>query len=93
MWLAQFICTPQFFKTPKGLCGRTVDLMGALWRVNIMLVLNRSLLNRECFLINVLKALALIISISSPHVTLLLKITLRYFALFTSGIFHPLYVR
>jgi hypothetical protein len=24
MWLAQFIGAPQFFKTPKGLCGHTV---------------------------------------------------------------------
>jgi hypothetical protein len=24
MWLAQFICAPQFFKTPSGLCGHTV---------------------------------------------------------------------
>jgi hypothetical protein len=25
MWLAQFVCAPQFFKTPKGLCGHTVQ--------------------------------------------------------------------
>jgi hypothetical protein len=24
MWLAQFLCAPQFFKTPSGLCGHTV---------------------------------------------------------------------
>jgi hypothetical protein len=24
MWLAQFVCAPQFFKTRKGLCGHTV---------------------------------------------------------------------
>jgi hypothetical protein len=24
MRLAQFVCAPQFFKTPKGLCGHTV---------------------------------------------------------------------
>jgi hypothetical protein len=24
MWLAQFVCTPQFFKTSKGLCEHTV---------------------------------------------------------------------
>jgi hypothetical protein len=24
MWLAQFVCAPQFFKTPKALCGHTV---------------------------------------------------------------------
>jgi hypothetical protein len=28
MWLAQFVCAPQFFKTPKGLCGHTVYLCG-----------------------------------------------------------------
>jgi hypothetical protein len=37
------------------------DLMRALWRVNLMLALNRSLSNREYTLINVLKALASII--------------------------------
>jgi hypothetical protein len=26
MWLAQFVCAPQFFKTPSGLCGHTVLL-------------------------------------------------------------------
>jgi hypothetical protein len=25
MWLAQFVCTPQFFKTPKGLCGHDIN--------------------------------------------------------------------
>jgi hypothetical protein len=25
MWLPQFVCAPQFFKTPSGLCGHTVD--------------------------------------------------------------------
>lgn len=39
------------------------SLMSALLRVTLMLALNRSLLNRECTLTNVLKALALIISI------------------------------
>jgi hypothetical protein len=24
MWLAQFVCAPQFFKTPSGLCGHFV---------------------------------------------------------------------
>jgi hypothetical protein len=27
MWLAQLVCTPQFFKTPSGLCGQTVYLL------------------------------------------------------------------
>jgi hypothetical protein len=53
--------------------------MSALWRVRLMLVLNLSLLNREYILINVLKALASIISMCNLHVTFLSKITLRYF--------------
>jgi hypothetical protein len=28
MWLAQFVCAPQFFKTPSGLCGHNVWLSG-----------------------------------------------------------------
>jgi hypothetical protein len=54
-----------------------------------MLVLNRSLLNREytSILIIVLKVLASIISICYLHVTFLSKITPRYFTLFTNGIF------
>jgi hypothetical protein len=39
------------------------DLISALWKVSLMLELNRSLLRREDTLINVLKALASIISI------------------------------
>jgi hypothetical protein len=27
MWLTQFVCAPQFFKTPSGLCGHTVFLV------------------------------------------------------------------
>jgi hypothetical protein len=57
-----------------------------------MLALNRSLLNREYILMNVLKALALII-LCNFHVILLSKITPRYFTLFTNGIFHPFNVR
>jgi hypothetical protein len=30
MWLAQFVCAPQFFKTPKGLCGHAVYANRAL---------------------------------------------------------------
>jgi hypothetical protein len=44
-------------------------LMSAFGRVSLMLVLNRTLLNREYMLINVLKALASIISICNLHVT------------------------
>jgi hypothetical protein len=58
-----------------------------------MLALNRSLLNREEIIINVLKALASIISTCSFHVILLSKITPRYFTLFTNGMFRPFNVR
>jgi hypothetical protein len=44
-----------------------------------MLVLKRLLLNREQILINVLKALVPIISMSSLHVILLSKLILRDF--------------
>jgi hypothetical protein len=54
-----------------------------------MFVLNRSILNREYIPINVLKVLASNRSMCSLHVTLLLKITPRYFTLFTNGIFRP----
>jgi hypothetical protein len=43
-----------------------------------MLALNRSLLNREYSLMNVLKALASIIFMCNFHVTFLSKITARY---------------
>jgi hypothetical protein len=45
-------------------------------------VINRSLSNREYILMNVLKALASIISMCNLHVILLSKITPRYFTLF-----------
>jgi hypothetical protein len=45
------------------------DLISASWKVNLMLALNHSLLNREETLIDVLKALALIISTYSLHHT------------------------
>jgi hypothetical protein len=56
-------------------------------------VLNRSLLNREYILINVLKALASIISMCDLHATFLSKITPRYFILFTNGMFRSFSVR
>jgi hypothetical protein len=55
-----------------------------------MLVLNRSLLNREYIPINVLKALASISSMCNLHVTLFSKITPRYFTLLISEMFRPL---
>jgi hypothetical protein len=54
-----------------------------------MLALNRSLLNREYTLINVLKALASIICMCNLHVIFLSKITPRYLMLFTNGISFP----
>jgi hypothetical protein len=47
-----------------------------------MLALNRSLLNREYILMNILQALASIISKCNLHVILLSKITPRYFMLY-----------
>jgi hypothetical protein len=50
-----------------------------------MVVLNLSLLNMEYTLINLLKALASMISMYGLHVSFLSKITPRYFTLFTNG--------
>jgi hypothetical protein len=61
--------------------------------VNVMLEFNRSLLNREYTLMNVLKALASIIFMCNLKVTLLSKLTRRYFAICKSGIFRPFNVR
>jgi hypothetical protein len=58
-----------------------------------MLVLKCSLLNMGYILMNVLKALALIISMCSLYVIFLWKITPRYFYLFTNGISLPFNVR
>jgi hypothetical protein len=41
---------------------------------------------------NVLKALALIVSTCNFHVILLSKITPRYFILFANGMFRPFYI-
>jgi hypothetical protein len=68
------------------------DVMRALWRVDFMLALNCSFLNREYTLMNVLKALASIISMCTIHVTLS-KVASRYFALFINGTFRPINVR
>jgi hypothetical protein len=53
-------------------------LINALWSVSLILALKRSLFNGEKILINVLNALASIISKCSLHVLLLSKITPRY---------------
>jgi hypothetical protein len=63
---------------------RPRDLSGPGTYKYLMLVLNRSLLNREYILINVLKALASIICMCNLHVTFLSKITPRYLILFTN---------
>lgn len=44
-----------------------------------MLALNRSIMNRLEALINVLKALASIVSMCNLHVIFILKITAKYF--------------
>ena len=54
-----------------------------------MLALSCSLLNIEYTSIIFLKVLASNISMYNLHVTFLLKITPRYFILFTTGIFRP----
>jgi hypothetical protein len=41
MWLAQFVCAPQFFKTPKGLCGHTV------FQTDVNIHKNLGIKNRE----------------------------------------------
>jgi hypothetical protein len=53
--------------------------------VNLLLVLNRSLLNKEYNPINALYALVATVSMCSLHVIVLSKITSRYFTLFTNG--------
>jgi hypothetical protein len=58
-----------------------------------MLALNRSLLSREYILMNVLKALDLIICMCNLHVILLSNNTPRYFTLFTNGIIRPFNLR
>jgi hypothetical protein len=58
-----------------------------------MLVLNRSLLNWEYILINVLIAFASIISMCNLRVIFLSKIMLRYFTLFMNGMLRPFNVR
>jgi hypothetical protein len=58
-----------------------------------MLALNRSLLNMEYILMNVLKALASIICMCNLHVIFLSNNTPRYFTLFTNGILRPFNVR
>jgi hypothetical protein len=70
-----------------------IFLMSALLRVSLMLVLNRSLFNREYILINVLKASASIISMYNVHVIFLSKIIPIYYMLFTNGMFRPFSVR
>jgi hypothetical protein len=59
---------PQIPRRGKHKSLRITDLISALWKVNLMLALNRSLLKREYILMNVLKALASIISVSDVAV-------------------------
>jgi hypothetical protein len=54
-----------------------MDLKSALWRISLMLVLNRSLLIREYGLISALKSLVSIVFMCSLHVMFLSNITPR----------------
>jgi hypothetical protein len=57
--------------------------------INLTFVLKPLLLNMEYVLLYVPKALAVARSIRSLHVVIQSKMILRYFALFTKGIFRP----
>jgi hypothetical protein len=61
--------------------------------VNLMLVLNRSLLNKEYNLINVLQALVTTISACSLHVFFFSKITQKYFTVLASCVFPLILMR
>jgi hypothetical protein len=58
-----------------------------------MLALNRSLFNREYILMNVLKALASVVSMCNLNVIFLSKMTPIYFTLFKNGMFRLFNVR
>jgi hypothetical protein len=60
--------------------------MSALWRVSLMSLFNRLLLDRKYVAINALKALASIVSMCDPHEIFLLNITPRYFTLLTNNL-------
>jgi hypothetical protein len=83
-------CLPQF---PGGASVNITDKISVLWTVSLMLALSCSLLGREYTLINVLKALTLIISICNLHVIRFSQISPRYFTWFTKGMFRPFNVR
>jgi hypothetical protein len=65
--------------------GAIAGLMRALWKVNLVLVLNRSILNGRYILMNILKAFASIVSLCGLPVISLAKITPKCFTLFTNG--------
>jgi hypothetical protein len=61
-----------------GFCRKfpvIADLITALWGVNLILMLNRSLLNRGYIFMNVLKDLTSIVSVCIVHVISLSQIT------------------
>jgi hypothetical protein len=58
------------------------DLVRALWMVNLMLTLNRSLLNREYNLMKVLKALSSIVSICNLRVILYQRLHLDIYTIY-----------
>jgi hypothetical protein len=67
--------------------------MSALWGINLVLVLNRLIINKEKTLINVLKALTSITSMCNPGVIFSSMITSRYFTSLRNGMFCPFNVK
>jgi hypothetical protein len=68
------------------------DLMRSFNAVALMLVLDRSLSNREYNITNLLKALVSTLSMFSLHAMLLSKIASRHFTPFTKRMFGPFHV-
>jgi hypothetical protein len=100
-WRVMFLYFPQEQGSPVVCCLSNIhfiawcmayvimDLIRALWRVNLLLVFNWSPLNKEYNLINVLWAFVVTISMCNLHVIVVSKITTRYFILFTKLLLCP----
>jgi hypothetical protein len=78
MWLAQFVCAPQFFKTRKGLCGHTVypkheqpyirRNLNPLVSTNFV-TLNRAILYRVREELRIYKKMVILNGFTTPNVT------------------------
>jgi hypothetical protein len=66
-----------------------IDLLSAVYRISLIFALRFLLLNIEYILMYVPKALAAVVLMGSLHVILLTKMTPRYLAVFTNGMFRP----